>query len=309
LIDVRTQVTIGAAAAQVEAIAAHLDSIVAAPPGRHGMTRGVVEAPPATVGADVQFRQRTIGAGVEAMLGPLANAVPSHLVHATYVGIAEAPGASLGMYTNIAESADRSSRLPPAPETLMPTSDSSAVGVLASGSPSWDAVTPAAATEEVVPDAAATDALPTAPVVAGVGAAAAGDTVVGGLPGHVVSAPAFPPPAAPPVAVVPGASPGQIVLSNPDGFLALNITARLNQRSMRSLCADSVFWDNNWQLTLDRTPTGWNVLSNPSASNETLVNGVHVTSPAALRGGDALAVGRSAKGIVQLPLSIGVGAP
>jgi len=98
-------------------------------------------------------------------------------------------------------------------------------------------------------------------------------------------------------------------LSNPDGFLALNITARLNQRSMRSLCADSVFWDNNWQLTLDRTPTGWNVLSNPSASNETLVNGVHVTSPAALRGGDALAVGRSAKGIVQLPLSIGVGAP
>jgi hypothetical protein len=48
----------------------------------------------------------------------------------------------------------------------------------------------------------------------------------------------------------------------------------------------------------------WILSPDPAATNETLLNGETLTRPRALRQGDRIAVGRQAKGIAKLPLTV-----
>ncbi len=64
------------------------------------------------------------------------------------------------------------------------------------------------------------------------------------------------------------------------------------------------FWDAR-QCVLDRNADNQWVLSPlGETTNETLLNGKAVTKPVLLRHGDSIAVGRQAKGIVKMPLSV-----
>jgi hypothetical protein len=73
---------------------------------------------------------------------------------------------------------------------------------------------------------------------------------------------------------------------------------------MQQFGADSQYWDAR-QCVLERSPQGQWVLSPvASTTNDTLLNGRTVTEPVLLKNGDIVAVGRQAKGIVKLPLTI-----
>ena len=321
--DVRTQATIGAAAARVADIAARLDAFVATARTWRGMTLVEVEAPPTAVGPDVHLRLRTTGMGADAILGELASAFPGHQVRAAYAGIVEAPDEPTGRYTFNEESAGRTSSMPAMPEPPMttaapaaatapvtPASPPAAPAAPAATAPAAPAATgpaPAAPAAPAATAPAATPAAATAPAPAAPAPAPAAPAPA--APAPAATAGAVPPPATPPVAAATDATSGQLVLSSAEGALALNITTRLNGRGMRALGADSKFWDNDWQLTLERTASGWNVQPNPAAPNETLVNGAPVTCATALNSGDVLAVGRAAKGIAKLPLNVRIGAP
>lgn len=303
--DVRTQATIGAAAARVADIAARLDAFVATARTWRGMTLVEVEAPPTAVGPDVHLRLRTTGMGADAILGELASAFPGHQVRAAYAGIVEAPDEPTGRYTFNEESAGRTSSMPAMPEPPMTTAaPAAATAPVTPGSPPAAPAAPAA-TAPAAPAAPAATAPAATPPAATAPAAPAPAARA-----PAATAGAVPPPATGGVAAAADATSGQLVLSSAEGSsLALNITTRLNGRGMRALGADSKFWDNDWQLTLERTASGWNVQPNPAAPNETLVNGAPVTSATALNSGDVLAVGRAAKGIAKLPLNVRIGAP
>ncbi len=300
--DVRTQATLGAAAARVADVAARLDAFVATARTWRGMTLVEIEAPPAAVGADVHFRLRTTGMGADAILGELASAFPGHQVRAAYAGIVEAPDEPTGRYTFNEESAGRTSSLPTMPEPPVAAAPFTAS---ADATPVPPPATPVVASPPPVH-------APTVPApVPVVGAPAPAPAVVtaSSAPPAAPAAVTPTPPEAPPVAAPADTTSGQLVLSSAEGSLALNITTRLNGRGMRALGADSKFWDNDWQLTLERTASGWNVLPNPAAPNETLVNGTPVTAATSLNHGDVLAVGRAAKGIAKLPLNVRIVAP
>ena len=73
---------------------------------------------------------------------------------------------------------------------------------------------------------------------------------------------------------------------------------------MQQLGPDGEFWDAR-QCVLDRNADHQWVLSPlKETTNETLLNGRAVTGPVLLRHGDLIAVGRQAKGIVKMPLSV-----
>ena len=56
---------------------------------------------------------------------------------------------------------------------------------------------------------------------------------------------------------------------------------------------------------IERNPARqWMVSPIPGTTNETLVNEVALSEPRVLSQGDRIAVGRQAKGIVKLPLTV-----
>jgi hypothetical protein len=55
------------------------------------------------------------------------------------------------------------------------------------------------------------------------------------------------------------------------------------------------------------SPGKWLVVPRPATTNETLLNGEAIAARTPIKDGDILAVGREAKGIVKLPLTIRVG--
>ena len=57
-------------------------------------------------------------------------------------------------------------------------------------------------------------------------------------------------------------------------------------------------------MTTEKRKDGWYLLPNGSATNETVLNGMAVTSPTRLCDGDVIGVGRESKGIVKLPLKV-----
>jgi len=95
-------------------------------------------------------------------------------------------------------------------------------------------------------------------------------------------------------------------LHDAGGGRSLNIKVRteLTKSLMQQLGPDAQFWDAR-QCVLERNGVNQWVLS-PLAgtTNETLLNGKAVTKPVLLRHGDSIAVGREAKGVVKMPLSV-----
>jgi serine/threonine protein kinase len=72
----------------------------------------------------------------------------------------------------------------------------------------------------------------------------------------------------------------------------------------RAFGEEAKFFDNV-QFVLDRGPDGqWVVEPNQDAKNQTMLNGKAVVEPTPLGDGDVLAVGREAKGITKLPLTV-----
>ena len=86
----------------------------------------------------------------------------------------------------------------------------------------------------------------------------------------------------------------------------LNIGVRtpLGKHICRQFGPDSSFWDTE-QCVLEKAPDGtWQVIPRTGTTNETLLNGVAITSAQALHEGDVIAVGREAKGVAKLPLTV-----
>lgn len=86
--------------------------------------------------------------------------------------------------------------------------------------------------------------------------------------------------------------------------LSIRVRTELTKTLMQQLGPDADFWDSK-QCVVDRNASNQWVLSPFNhTTNETLLNGEVVTSPVVLRHGDAIAVGRQAKGIIKMPLTV-----
>jgi hypothetical protein len=76
---------------------------------------------------------------------------------------------------------------------------------------------------------------------------------------------------------------------------------------MRQFGAEAEFWDDR-QCLLDRGTGGqWTLAAIGPTTNETLVNGETLIGSRPLSSGDLIAVGRAAKGIAKLPLTVQAG--
>jgi serine/threonine protein kinase len=97
----------------------------------------------------------------------------------------------------------------------------------------------------------------------------------------------------------------RIELAAEDGrSLQLGVRTEIGKILLRPFGEDSTFWDDR-QCVLDRDARQrWYVAPVAGSTNETLLNGKAVTAPRLLRSGDRLAVGREARGIAKLPLTV-----
>ena len=98
---------------------------------------------------------------------------------------------------------------------------------------------------------------------------------------------------------------GRIQLVGDDGrALELGVRTELGKHLAQQFGDDAQFWDRT-QCVIERLPDGrWQVLPVAGVANETLLNGDVLAAPRPLHDGDVLAVGRKAKGIVKLPLTV-----
>ena len=96
-----------------------------------------------------------------------------------------------------------------------------------------------------------------------------------------------------------------IELLGPDGrSLKIGVRTELGKALVRQFGPDGEFWDNR-QCVLERSSgRQWVVSPLPGTTNETLVNGETLDAPRALRQGDLIAVGRQAKGVSKMPLTV-----
>jgi len=86
--------------------------------------------------------------------------------------------------------------------------------------------------------------------------------------------------------------------------LAIGVRTVVGKHLVRQFGADAEFWDAE-QCIIDRLPDRrWQLTPGAGTANETLLNGDVLTAPRPLRDGDVIAVGRKAKGIVKLPLTV-----
>ena len=86
------------------------------------------------------------------------------------------------------------------------------------------------------------------------------------------------------------------------------LTARLNQDwAKQKLGEDGIFWDKDWQFSLERRNQDWVLIPNSAPTNDTLVDGVAVTTEMVLSDGILLSVGNQAKGIQKTPLTVRLG--
>jgi hypothetical protein len=90
----------------------------------------------------------------------------------------------------------------------------------------------------------------------------------------------------------------------PVGTLSL----RLNQDwAKQKLGEDGIFWDKDWQFSLEQRDQDWVLTPNSASTNGTLVDGVAVTTEIVLSDGILLSVGNQAKGIQKTPLTVRLG--
>ncbi|HEX8319189.1 protein kinase domain-containing protein [Longimicrobium sp.] len=180
------------------------------------------------------------------------------------------------------------------------------------------AVAPPAAAPAPTP--AATAAPPPAPAATPAPAAPTPPPVA---PAPRAAAPAAPPVTPPPVrppaptppAPAPAARPARaggapltaarIQLAGESGqMVTIGVRTPLGKHMVRQFGDDFAVWDTE-QCTLDRGNDGaWQIVPKAGTTNETLLNGAAITAPQPLREGDVIAVGREAKGIAKLPLTV-----
>lgn len=67
---------------------------------------------------------------------------------------------------------------------------------------------------------------------------------------------------------------------------------------------DGRFWDADFQMIFEPHPGGWFLVHNPSAANETLVNGAPLADRIDLQAGMMISVGRAALGIQKTPFTV-----
>jgi serine/threonine protein kinase len=118
------------------------------------------------------------------------------------------------------------------------------------------------------------------------------------------------PPASPSAGTPPPSAPAALVadaieLSGTDGrTLRIGVRTDLGKALLRQFGPDAEFWDNRQCVIERNSARQWILSPDPAATNETLVNGEALTKPRLLRQGDRIAVGRQAKGIAKLPLTV-----
>jgi hypothetical protein len=96
-----------------------------------------------------------------------------------------------------------------------------------------------------------------------------------------------------------------LCLTAEDGrSFSFNIGMRLNQHWARALGEEARLWDRSWQMEILRRDDRWHVIPNPSAPNDTLLNGKLIETETALNVGDIVAVGRASKNVVRTPLTV-----
>ncbi|MES2524564.1 MAG: protein kinase [Gemmatimonadota bacterium] len=86
--------------------------------------------------------------------------------------------------------------------------------------------------------------------------------------------------------------------------LDVGVRTEIGKHLARQFGPDAEFWDARQCVLERRADRQWQVVPAPATANETLLNGEIVTAAQLLHDGDVLAVGRKAKGIIKLPLSI-----
>jgi serine/threonine protein kinase len=118
-----------------------------------------------------------------------------------------------------------------------------------------------------------------------------------------VPKPSTPPPPPP---RPPASRATQLGLLAGGGRLEFNITTPVGRALCKSLGEDAKYMSDP-QFTLRRLESGQWVVVPVAASNDTLLNGKAVTGETPLKAGDVLAVGREAKGIVKLPMTVTIG--
>ena len=130
-------------------------------------------------------------------------------------------------------------------------------------------------------------------------------------PVGTVSSKAVPRPAARPHANSPPSVPlvsEALELLAPGGqSLRVGVRTELGRTLMRQFGPDADFWDNR-QCVVERSASGqWTLQPVGPTTNETLVNGRALTAARVLSQGDLIAVGREAKGVAKLPLTVRAG--
>ncbi|HEX5871825.1 MAG TPA: protein kinase [Longimicrobium sp.] len=86
--------------------------------------------------------------------------------------------------------------------------------------------------------------------------------------------------------------------------LTLGVRTPLGKHIVRQFGEDANVWDSE-QMVIERGADGaWQVTPMKPTTNETLLNGAAITTPQTLEAGDVIAVGREAKGIAKLPLTV-----
>lgn len=101
----------------------------------------------------------------------------------------------------------------------------------------------------------------------------------------------------------PSAATSLVLRSERGADIRLRIRTVVGKHLLRTFGEDSRFWDAE-QLTLEPKNGRWWALPKMGAPNETMLNGKAITAPTPLKTGDVLAVGREAKGVMKLPLTI-----
>jgi len=99
-------------------------------------------------------------------------------------------------------------------------------------------------------------------------------------------------------------SDGLELLGPEGGSLKIRIRTELGKELVRNLGPGGEFWDTRQCLVEPNSARQWIISPLPDAINETLVNGVTLTTPRELRQGDSIAVGRQEKGLLKLPLVV-----
>jgi len=89
--------------------------------------------------------------------------------------------------------------------------------------------------------------------------------------------------------------------------IRIGVRTDIGKNILRGFGDDSRYSDD-LQFTLEmESPCNWMVVPRPTTTNETLLNGKAIMERTFIKDGDILAVGREAKGIVKLPLTIRIG--